>query len=291
MAMLRGAGRTGLIAFAIWAVGATAVYAATLVVQVRTDLVPGRDFDEAVSTIRGVSNSTVRRINKSAHPGENWRRGVRVAEFRLDDGNYRLMVGLRHRRIGMRTQRPARVTLKGGVRVLTILLTCPPGGCPSRSRPDARGGTVGVRGRGSADGGRTGSESRARTDSGSASASPPPMPRLARPPAGSLTRTGPGGSAGPLPQVTGPLSRRASCGGPNHAGCGQGEYCALAVGKCRNPNAKGTCRKRPSCFSGAATAPVCGCDRKTYPNSCVAAANGVNVLHKGRCRSIGRDRR
>lgn len=282
--MLRGAGRTGLIAFAIWAAGATAAYAATLVVQVRTDLVPGRDFDTAVSTIRGVSNSTVRRINRPANSGEDWRRGIRVAEFRLDDGEYNLKVGLRHRRLGMRVERPARVTLKGGVRVLTILLTCPPEGCAAGSRPDARGGTVGVRG-------RTGSQSRARTDSGSASASPPPKPRLARPPAGSLSRTGPGGSAGPLPQVTGSLSRRASCGGPNHAGCGQGEYCALADGQCRNPNAKGTCRKRPSCFSGAAAAPVCGCDRKTYPNSCVAAASGVNVLHNGRCRSIGRDRR
>lgn len=259
--MLKGAGRIGSIAVAIWAIGTCAAWAeSTLVVQVRTDLVPARDFDTAVSTIRGVSNSTVRRINKRANPGEDWRRGIRVAEFRLDDGEYNLKVGLRHRRLGMRVERPARVKLKGGVRVLTILLTWPPG-----TRPRTAGGT--------------------------APADPPPMSRMVRPPAGSLSRAAPGASAAPLPQVSGKLSRRAVCGGPNHAGCGQGEYCALADGKCRNPNAQGTCRKRPSCFSGAASAPVCGCDRKTYPNACVAAANGANILHNGKCRNIGRNRR
>src|SRR4051812_28288050 len=32
--------------------------------------------------------------------------------------------------------------------------------------------------------------------------------------------------------------------------------------------------------------PVCGVDRRTYPNACVARSNGVRVAYAGRCRVV-----
>jgi hypothetical protein len=56
-------------------------------------------------------------------------------------------------------------------------------------------------------------------------------------------------------------------------------YCKFLEGACEG---RGTCEPRagicPQIFR-----PVCGCDRRTYPNACVAARAGVSILHQGEC--------
>lgn len=83
------------------------------------------------------------------------------------------------------------------------------------------------------------------------------------------------------------------------------KYCAIPPGVCTtmsnthgpmttNNNIFGQCKTRPK-FCNRMYAPVCGCDGKTYSNSCVAASAGVNVKHVGECqeecvyRSPGQD--
>ena len=60
--------------------------------------------------------------------------------------------------------------------------------------------------------------------------------------------------------------------------CKSTEYCKLSSG-CTG---KGTCTTKPTACTGL-FAPYCGCNGKTYSNSCMAAAAGVNVKSKGQC--------
>lgn len=74
------------------------------------------------------------------------------------------------------------------------------------------------------------------------------------------------------------------CGGFVGFSCGDDSmYCHYEQeANCGAVDQIGTCRELP----GACTeqfAPVCGCDRQTYSNSCFAAMAGTSVLHDGAC--------
>jgi hypothetical protein len=58
------------------------------------------------------------------------------------------------------------------------------------------------------------------------------------------------------------------------------QVCAFPVGVC-GADTLGRCIPRGACRFGAY--PVCGCDARTYPSTCAAAAAGVRVRHRGAC--------
>ncbi len=77
------------------------------------------------------------------------------------------------------------------------------------------------------------------------------------------------------------------CGGFIGATCSSvSDYCAFPPGTCGNGDIPGICRPRPDACPADVFDPVCGCDEKTYGNACEAAANGVSILHPGRCGGV-----
>lgn len=74
------------------------------------------------------------------------------------------------------------------------------------------------------------------------------------------------------------------CGGIAGAACpGAQQYCDFAPGKCKMPDAQGTCKTKPAICTRELK-PVCGCDGKTYGNACTAAAAGISIEHNGECK-------
>lgn len=75
--------------------------------------------------------------------------------------------------------------------------------------------------------------------------------------------------------------RGAACG--TSGDCTRGEFCGFPEAQhCGEAGNAGLCQPRP----GVCTtdyAPVCGCDRRTYPNDCVAHARGISVGYQGAC--------
>ena len=74
-----------------------------------------------------------------------------------------------------------------------------------------------------------------------------------------------------------------SCGGRGVPSCNAGQFCNWKTADiCGAADAGGSCSYKPR-FCFALAAPVCGCDGKTYGNSCYANTAGVSISSVGAC--------
>lgn len=73
-----------------------------------------------------------------------------------------------------------------------------------------------------------------------------------------------------------------ACGGEQNIQCAGGLFCKYETGVCAENSAQGVCSSIPEmCIE--LFSPVCGCDGKTYSNSCKAFAAGSSVRSEGEC--------
>lgn len=80
---------------------------------------------------------------------------------------------------------------------------------------------------------------------------------------------------------TGPTA--GACGVRGGVQCKATEFCSFPLAaQCGAADRPGTCAVRPQ-MCPMLFKPVCGCDARTYSNSCMAANSGVSVVSEGAC--------
>lgn len=106
----------------------------TLVVQVRTDLVPVRQLGSVRVTGARVGGAALPESTRAAAASDGWAAGVRVAELAaLEPGTYRLDVAALAADGAVLVARPVRAEVASGLTVVTVLLTrdCLGVACPA----------------------------------------------------------------------------------------------------------------------------------------------------------------
>lgn len=89
--------------------------------------------------------------------------------------------------------------------------------------------------------------------------------------------------ADPVTSPSTPVASGAICGTRGAPACEAPMFCNFPPGaQCGMADAPGRCEQRPE-MCAEIYKPVCGCDNKTYPNECSAAAAGVGVMSEGEC--------
>ena len=74
-----------------------------------------------------------------------------------------------------------------------------------------------------------------------------------------------------------------TCGGIAGVACDYGLFCDFKAGSCRISDAQGKCVKVPT-VCNKIFRPVCGCDKKTYANSCERLSAKAQLDHIGKCK-------
>lgn len=73
------------------------------------------------------------------------------------------------------------------------------------------------------------------------------------------------------------------CGGAAGIACDQGLWCDPEPGQCGQPDVSGVCVAIPEACTQQFD-PVCGCDKKTYPNDCERQRVQAALDHPGECK-------